>query len=273
MTAISIVTTSFNQQCFIEEAIESVSTQNYPCMEHIVIDGCSTDGTVEWLQRNADRWETLHWNSGPDSGQSEALNKGFRQAKGDIIGWLNSDDRYRAGAMAAVARAFAENPDVDVIYGDYTLIDDAGNNLTTRREIAFNAFTLLHHRISYVPTTATFFRRRIFDECNWLNEELHYAMDFEFFVRLSAGGYRFKHIPITLADFRLHSASKTCTRASMQLAETRAIARLYSRTSSIRLQRLRDSAFALCQYAAAILRYSEKLMRGYYFTQRNPKFF
>ena len=194
-------------------------------------------------------------------------------AKGEIVGWLNSDDRYRPGAIAAVLRVFAENPEVDVVYGDYALMDTDGNYLTTRREIAFNSFILRHHRVLYIPTTATFFRRRIFDEDNWLNEELHYAMDLDFFIRLAARGYRFKHIPVTLADFRLHPSSKTCTNAITVLAETRVIARHYSRTSRIPLRFLSNAAFSLCRYAAAMLRYTEKFARGYYFTQRNPKYF
>ena len=156
------------------------------------------------------------WLTEPDSGQSEALNKGFRQAKGEIIGWLNSDDRYRAGCFEQIVQAFADNPDADILYGDYLLVDEAGKTVKIRREIEFSAFILLYHRVLYIPTTATFFRRRVFEEKNWLDESLHYAMDLEFFIRLAARGYRFRHIPEILADFRVHSkASRAGRRASI----------------------------------------------------------
>src|ERR1700760_120120 len=209
---ISVVTPSFNQACFIEEALTSVQSQNYRNYEHIIVDGMSSDGTVEILHNrlsNKDQTNVLLV-SEPDNGQSDALNKGFRLAKGDIIGWLNSDDRYRPNCFEHVAKAFQDHPEIDIVYGDYCLINESSKILKVRREIDFNTFILLYHRVLYVPTTTTFFRRRVFDENNWLNEALHYAMDFEFFLRLSACGYRFMHLSKILADFRLQPASKTC---------------------------------------------------------------
>ncbi len=270
---ISIITTSFNHCAFIAETLESVHAQNFPEIEHLILDGGSTDGTVEWLRDTirGSQWGHVHWQSEADSGQSEAMNKGFRLATGDIIGWLNSDDRYCAQTLTRVAQVFALHPEIDVLYGDYTLMDEAGRVLTQRREIAFNRFTVLHHKVPFIPTTATFFRRRIFDEENWLDESLHYAMDYEFYVRLAAKGYRFKHVPGILADFRLHSNSKTCTQAAKQIMEMRAVTERYSKISRIRSRRVRTVAFAFLRRVAALLRYSEKLMRGYYWSQRNPK--
>ena len=187
---ISIVTPSFNQADFIGEALESVRLQNYGNWEHVVMDGASTDGTIDLLRRETETEEQqkLSWISEKDNGQSQALNKGFRRANGDIIGWLNSDDRYRAGCFDHVIRAFTGNPDADIIYGDYVLVDEFGKALKIRREIEFNAFILLYHHVLYIPTTATFFRRRIFTEGNWLDERFQYAMDLEFFIRLSERG-------------------------------------------------------------------------------------
>ena len=163
---ISVVTPSFNQGSFIGDALESVRLQNYKNHEHLVIDGMSTDGTVDLLRDHAtnNRRDNMLWISERDGGQSEALNKGFRRAKGEIIGWLNSDDRYRAGCFEHIVQAFEDNPEVDIFYGDYLMVDAVGKVLRIRREIEFNAFVLLYHRILYIPTTATFFRRRIFDE-------------------------------------------------------------------------------------------------------------
>src|ERR1700761_548840 len=210
--SISIVTPSLNQAGFIHEALESVFIQNYPNCDHLVVDGVSTDGTVELLQNFLTEKASsgISWISEPDSGQSEALNKGFRQATGDIIGWLNADDRYRKGCFERVVKMFEEDPELDILYGDYRVVDEFGRLVQIKPEIAFSTFVLFYHRVLYIPTTATFFRRRVFDEGNWINENLQYVMDLEFFIRLAVKGYRFKHIPELLADFRLQPGSKTC---------------------------------------------------------------
>jgi glycosyltransferase involved in cell wall biosynthesis len=264
---ISIVTPSLNQGGFIGEALKSVQLQNYGHCEHLVIDGLSTDGTVDLLRNltaNRER-QNISWVSERDSGQSDALNKGFRQAKGDIIGWLNSDDRYRAGCFEHVVRAFEENPEVDIFYGDYLTIDELGKALQLRREIEFSEFILLYHRILYIPTTATFFRRKIFDEGNWLDSNLHYAMDLEFFIRLAARGYRFKHIPQVLADFRMQPNSKTCSSPDKQRMEHQCVvlasAPILRRLQSSQLRRL---ALSVLRSVACVRRYSEKMLRGYY---------
>lgn len=208
---ISIVTPSFNQAAYVEEALLSVKEQNYPNVEHIVIDGASTDGTVEILKRFSSQpgWEHLGWISEPDHGQGDALNKGFRMATGDIIGWLNSDERYRRGCLQTAVDALSAHTSVDVIYGDYTWIDETGRIQQIRREIEFNNFVLLYHRVLFIHTAATFFRRRIFDEGNLIDTRLVNAMDYEFFLRLAQRGYRFKHIPKFLADFRWHPMCKS----------------------------------------------------------------
>src|SRR5260370_14996833 len=168
---ISIVTPSFNEVRFIGEALESVRLENVANYEHLVIDGMSTDGTVDLLRKQATnrKQQNVFWTSERDTGQSEALNKGFRQAKGELIGWLNSDDRYRAGCFEHIVQAFEDNPEVDIFYGDYLMVDTRGNAVNIIREIEFNAFVLLYHRILYIPATATFFRRRIFERGNWLD--------------------------------------------------------------------------------------------------------
>jgi glycosyltransferase involved in cell wall biosynthesis len=267
---ISIVTPSFNQAAFIGEAIASVRQQCYPFCEHVVIDGASRDTTVQILRKlSTDGAATkLRWISEPDRGQGHALNKGLVRSSGEIIGWLNSDDRYRPGAFYNIAATFQQHPEIDVIYGDYTLMDAAGHIQRVRREIEFSRFILLYHRVLYIPTTATFFRRRIIDDGNLLNETLHYALDFEFFVRLSAQRYRFMHLRQVLADFRLHGSSKTCTAPEKQLSEQRLIMRRYSpvtgRVSGDMAQKL---TFGLLRSTAAALRYSQKLVRGYYFPE------
>jgi glycosyltransferase involved in cell wall biosynthesis len=267
---ISIVTPSFNQASFIGEALASVQRQSYKNCEHLVIDGVSTDGTVNIL-RNFKRdngQANISWISEQDTGQSEALNKGFRRTKGEIIGWLNSDDRYRAGCFEYIAKFFEDNPEVDIVYGDYLVVDESGKVLQIRREIEFNAFVLLYHRILYIPTTATFFRRRIFEEDNWLDEKRQYAMDLEFFIRLSARGYRFKHIPKILADFRLQPNSKTCgSPHRQQMEHQQVIFEAAPILRCLRRTRLRRVVLSLLRSIACVRRYSEKMFRGYYWEQ------
>jgi len=264
---ISVVTPSFNQREFIGEALASVQRQNHKNCEHLVIDGMSTDGTVDLLRSLAGD-KNIVWISEQDSGQSEALNKGFRRAKGEIIGWLNSDDRYRAGCFEHVVQAFEDNPEVDIIYGDYLTMDESGKVLKIRREIEFSAFILLYHRVLYIPTTATFFRRRIFDENNWLKENLQYAMDLEFFIRLSARGYRFKHLPEILAGFRIHPESKSCSFPDRQRREHQQIifaaAPIFGRLKS---PLVKTTILSVLRSTASVKRYAEKMRRGYYWEE------
>jgi glycosyltransferase involved in cell wall biosynthesis len=265
--SISIVTPSLNQAAFLDEALLSVRHQNYKCLEHIVMDGGSSDATPEILKGLSARegWQHLQWASEPDRGQSDALNKGFNRARGEIIGWLNSDDRYRANCFTAVVKAFQDNPGVDIVYGDSTWIDAEGRTFRLRREIEFSYFILLYHRVLYIPTTTTFFRRRIFDEGNLLDESLDYAMDFEFFVRLAGLGYRFQHLPSVLGDFRFQPDSKSSRMPHKELEEVNIVMQRYSPLSTqLRAAALRNVGFMLLRTSAAALRYFRKFSRGYY---------
>jgi glycosyltransferase involved in cell wall biosynthesis len=272
---ITVVTPSFNQGRFIEETLESVAAQNFSDLEHLIMDGGSNDETLNILKHRSEapKWKHVRWRSEPDSGQSAALNKGFRLATGEIIGWLNSDDRYRTGCFETVAQAFALNPEVDIVYGDYTVIDEGGNVIKTCKEIEFNSFVLRYHRVLYIPSTATFFRRRIFTEENWLDEDLHYAMDAEFFIRLLDAGYRFKHIPALMADFRLHPDSKSCAKTELMLQEREHITRANSKILQWwRSPSLFRIALACMKTIAAAIRYSEKISRGYYCAPESQEF-
>lgn len=212
---ISIVTASFNQGPFIQEAIESVRAQNTGDVEHIIQDNCSTDSTQEVLKK----YPHLRVIREADKGQSDALNRGFKMACGDIIGWLNADDKYLPGCFGAVIDFFEKNPHCDILYGDYRLIDQEGKVLKLRKEISFDLFMLKYLHVLCIPSTATFFRRKIFDEGNFLDTRYHLAMDYEFFLRLALKGYRFSHIPVFLADFRVHGESKSSRHELLQKQE------------------------------------------------------
>lgn len=270
---ISIVTPSYNQGPYLSEALESVRMQGYPDVEHLVLDGGSNDASVGILEAldQKSEWSHVHWTSGPDGGQSEALNRGFRAATGDLVGWLNSDDRYRAGCFDRLLEAAKAHPEIDVFYGDFTFMDEVGTVQRIRKEIEFSRFILLYHRVLFIPTTSTFFRRRIFEDGHWLRNDLHYAMDYEYFLRLAAEGYRFRRIPHVLADFRLHAESKTMRMQQTQLDEKREIMRTFSPvTRWLHSPALANAAFRALQTTAGLLRWSEKLARGAYLVQNRP---
>jgi glycosyltransferase involved in cell wall biosynthesis len=247
-----------------------VQLQGYRNFEHVVVDGGSTDGTVDLL-RNMTATESGRktlWMSEPDTGQSEALNKGFRQARGEIIGWLNADDRYRAECLQHIVRAFHDNPDVDIVYGDYVVISECGKVVKVRREIEYSEFILHYHRVLYIPTTATFFRRRVFEEQNWIDERLQYAMDLDFFIRLSQRGYRFRHVRELLADFRMQPNSKTCSAPESQRREHQQVVRSRAPLPGwLRSTAMGSVALAGLGCIASARRCTEKLLRGYYCEQ------
>lgn len=267
---ISIITPSLNQRPYLEEALLSVKEQNYPAVEHIVADGASTDGSLDVLKGCATRpgWDHLRWFSEPDRGQSDALNKCLSLASGDIVGWLNSDERYRPGCFQHVAAAFQQHSDVQVIYGDYTWIDENGRVLQVRPEIEFSSFILHYHRVLYIHSAATFFRWRVFRDGNLFDASLENDMDYEFFLRLVHRGYRFKHLPKLLAEFRWHAQCKSSTQNERVLQQhDRTLLKYSPILQKLPAEALRKPVLFGLRTVAGALRYSEKLMRGYYFTQ------
>jgi glycosyltransferase involved in cell wall biosynthesis len=274
MPRFSIVTPSLNQGRFLSNALESVRQQDYPNVEHLVLDGNSSDNTVELLKSldHKPEWGHLRWRSEADGGQSDALNQGFKLSSGEIVAWLNSDDRYRPDCFHHIERVFDENPTVDIVYGDLAIIDEAGAVQRVRREIDFDRFILLYHRVLYIPTPSTFFRRRVFEDGNQLRPDLHYAMDYEFFLRLANAGYQIKHTSRVLADFRVHPASKSCAKERLQASEKRqimwSVSPISSTIGSLYLRRL---VFFGLELMAGMLRRSRKLLRGSYFFQNRPE--
>jgi glycosyltransferase involved in cell wall biosynthesis len=202
-TKISIVTPSFNSAKFIEDCIQSVLNQNYPNFEHIIIDGGSTDGTIDILTK----YPHLNWISENDKGQSDALNKGFKMASGDLIGWLNADDYYINGTFKLVRTYFLSNPKIDVLYGNCQFVDENKNFISKSKTISINKFLLVNR--FYIPSTSTFMKKNIFDQNEFINTSLHYVMDKEFFLRLVYKNKTFKRIPNVLASFRWHDANKS----------------------------------------------------------------
>lgn len=200
---VSIVTPSFNSVQFIRETIESVLSQDYPVIEHIVVDGCSTDGTLDVLNQ----YPHLNWISEPDQGQSDALNKGFRIAKGEIIGWLNADDTYELNAVQIAVQFLADHPDVDLVYSDARVIDEKGCQVGITRSRAFEQNLLLS--TNYIKQPTVFMRRKIIDSLEGVNEKLEYVMDWEFWLRVEHN-FKMCYIPDKiLANFRLIPGTKS----------------------------------------------------------------
>jgi glycosyltransferase involved in cell wall biosynthesis len=261
---ITIVTPSYNQGKYIEAAIQSVLAQGYPYVEHIILDNCSTDQTLDVLKKYDDH---IIWRSAPDKGQSDALNQGFRMASGDIIGWLNADDLYLPGCFSQILECFARRVDADIVYGDYRWINETGEVCQNRREIDFDLFILKYLHVLYIPTTATFFRRKVFDQNNFLDPSFRYAMDYEFFLRLAQHRYRFVHISYYLADFRWHSDNKSTVGLEKQLAEQEA-ALLQHDDLLCRIPTIaRTSVRLALKWMARGKRYLLKSRKGYYINQ------
>jgi len=199
---ISIVSPSFNQEAFIEDAILSVMEQGYANFEHIIIDGGSTDNTLAILKK----YPHLIWISEKDNGQSDAINKGFKMASGDIIGWLNTDDYYLPGAFKLIIDQFEKN-EVDVIYGDIQFVNK--NKIFIRKvlsRVPVKWFILFH---CYIHSAAFFFKREIIDNQIYIDPEIHITMDKDFFAHIFYEGYKFKYIPKVLTAFRWHENNKS----------------------------------------------------------------
>lgn len=199
---VSVITPCYNAVASIEATILSVLEQEYPGVQHIVVDGRSTDGTVDILRRHSH----LDWTSEPDDGQADAINKGFRRARGDIIAWLNADDLYLPGTLEFVGRFFREHPEVDLLYGEVDWIDEGGGFVCHVPSQPFDPAAALVENPIGQP--AAFFRCRVLERAGYLRADYDYLMDYEFWWRI----YRQCHIrfvPRTLAAFRISEHTKT----------------------------------------------------------------
>ena len=219
---ISIVTPSFNQAQFIERTIDSVLSQRGDFeLDYRVVDGGSTDGTVEILKKYGDR---ITWTSEPDRGQVDAINKGLRQATGDIVSWLNSDDVLVPGALAKVTAAFAAQPSAEWVHGYCEIID--ANDRPIRSWIArYKHYRSRHHTLesllteNYISQMTVFWRRHVQDEVGLLDGSLKYAFDYHLWLRLAERGAPI-YLEEPIACFRWYEQSKSGEGFVVQMTET-----------------------------------------------------
>jgi glycosyltransferase involved in cell wall biosynthesis len=210
---ISIVTPTFNGIATLRETIESVLTQDYKDWEHIVIDGGSTDGTVDLLRQ----YPHLQWVSEKDQGHYHAMNKGVERARGEFVGILNADDCYRDGALQKVAKAFELNPEWSALFGDIVYVDGNGDEIFRREEAGYDYDVLRFGNICYVIHPTLFVRKSVYEQIGayQYNKFLN-CCDVDFILRLGKTGHKVGHIPDYLANYRLHEHGQSADRRILQ---------------------------------------------------------
>lgn len=202
---ISIVTPSYNQAPYIEETIQSVLAQDYPHIEYLIIDGGSTDDTIKIIKKFENKLSG--WVSERDQGQTDAINKGFARARGDILAWINADDTYEPGAVTAAVNFLREYPEVGMVYGDCNFVDSSGNVIGKFNSAQTN-YRLLRQGYTHIPQQTMFFRADLWKQVGPLDPSFFFAMDYDLWVRLAARA-EIKYVPHTWANFRIHNSGKT----------------------------------------------------------------
>lgn len=214
---ISIVTPTFNSTSTLRETIESVRSQDYPEVEHIVRDGGSTDGTLDILRE----YPHLLWTSEKDEGHYHAMNKGIEQATGDVVAVLNADDRYRPGMLKVIGEAFASHPDWDGLFGDIIYIHGKDEEIYRREEAIYDYQVLLWGSVCYVIHPTLFVKKAVYDRLGAFRyKDYKNSADYDLILRLGKNGCRIGHLPEYLVTYRYHDDGQ-----SADLRVTRNMAR------------------------------------------------
>lgn len=221
---LTVVTPSYNQAAYLEATIRSVLLQGYPHLEFIVLDGGSSDGSREIIERYA---EYIHyWHSAPDNGQADAINRGFAMSTGDVMAWLNSDDMYAPGALARVGAQFAASPHAQLMYGEGWYIDVDGQFLHPCHFVRHNITRRYLVNIDPILQPAAFWRRRLWQRVGPLNAELNWVFDWEWFLRAYSLA-AFTYLPEFLAFYRVQPEAKTRTGGMARRLEHGRVTRQY----------------------------------------------
>lgn len=214
---VSIVTPTLDQARYLQRTLDSVRAQAHRVDEHIVVDGGSTDETLDILRRESDRGG-IQWTSGPDGGMYDAVNKGLEMASGDILGYLASDDVYLPWTIETVVDAFASRPTVDLVFGDGITIEEDTGNQILRLYAPFNRISLVNHASLLQP--AVFWRRRLFERLGGFDARMQYVADLDYWLRAAATGAAIAHVEEILAVERVHEDRlSTARREAMQREE------------------------------------------------------
>ncbi len=207
MTRVTIVTPSFNQAAYLEATIQSVLSQDYEDIEYFIMDGGSTDGSLEIIHKYADR--LAGWVSEKDRGQTDAINKGFARASGEVLAWLNSDDTFEPGAVRQAVELLEQHPEVSMVYGDCNYLDESGR-VIGRFPAAQTDYRRLREGYVHIPQQASFFRAELVRQVGPLDPSFFFAMDYDLWVRLARIAPPL-YVPRLWANFRLHRDAKTIT--------------------------------------------------------------
>ena len=203
---VSIVTPSFNQAPYLEETIRSVLEQDYPRIEYMIVDGGSTDRSISIIEKYADK--LAWWVSEVDRGQTDAINKGFGRANGQILAWINSDDTYQLGAVSAAVKYLQEHPEVGMVYADCNFIDEGGH-VIGKFGAAQTDYKRLRQGYVHIPQQTMLFRAGLWHALGPLDPSFYFAMDYDLWVRIAAHT-EIKYLPgQTWANFRIHTSGKT----------------------------------------------------------------
>ncbi len=214
---VTVVTPSYNQAPFLEETIRSVLLQGYPNLEYIIMDGGSTDGSVELIQKYAP-W-LAYWVSAQDAGQADAINRGWEMATGDALTWLNSDDILLPGALETTVRTLYEAPDTELVYGNVYAVNTDSDAIYLVRGAPFAPADILVRARNPIPQPGFLMKRNLLQRIGWLDPELHFCMDFDYWSRLALHDARAVHVNSVLAHFRQHDLAKTTALYKTRIAD------------------------------------------------------
>lgn len=249
-TKITIITPSFNQGMFIEQTIQSVLDQNYQNLEYIVVDGGSTDNTLQILKKYEGK---LNWFSEKDNGQSDAINKGLKMATGDIVAWLNSDDFYLPNAIQKVISYFENHKNAMWVTGDYKIVDEKGKRIQSFVQQYKNILRSLPFRsvlymANYINQPSTFWRKSLLSEVGYINESYHLCMDYDLWLRIYKQ-YPLHTISSPLSAFRIHSTSKGKIQFGKQFQEELEVAKRNGSSHFINLLHRLHSSLVVSLYS------------------------
>jgi glycosyltransferase involved in cell wall biosynthesis len=236
---ITVVTPSYNQGQYLEATIESVLSQGIRDLEYIIMDGGSTDGSVEIIKKYAK--DLTYWQSEKDGGQTQALSAGFARATGEVLCWLNSDDRYEPGALALAEEEFEANPEIQLLYGDYTLVYSDGREVP-KPKISFD-FDICLHAFLMIPQPSSFWRAALYERVGGLNSDYQFSFDYDFFLRvghlLRNKPGSIKHVHEYLSKFRVHDASKSVSQIPQFKIERKRIVAPFGRSKYRPIRKIR----------------------------------